>query len=186
MPGRMFTFLGGDTGAWRIERVEAVVGPSLPEVPRLEVINGLVDSISIGVQWSLHGATSHERYVTREERTRLVGKQPVLGRLEARCAALIPVRKSELWWELTQDERRAIFERDSQHIQMGLAYLPAVARRLHHSRDLGEPFDFLTWFEYAPEQSVAFDELVTKLRASSEWTYVDREVDIRLVRDRPG
>src|SRR2546428_7160638 len=30
------------------------------------------------------------------------------------------------------------------------SYLPAIARRLYHCRDLGEPFDFLTWFEYAP------------------------------------
>jgi hypothetical protein len=64
-----------------------------------------------------------------------------------------------------------------------LRYLPEVARRLHHSRDLGEPFDFLTWFEYAPEYSAAFEELVVSLRASEEWKYVDREVDIRLVRD---
>jgi hypothetical protein len=44
------------------------------------------------------------------------------------------------------------------------------------------PFDFLTWFEYAPEHSDAFEDLVRKLRASKEWTYVDREVDIRLSR----
>jgi hypothetical protein len=63
-------------------------------------------------------------------------------------------------------------------------YLPAVARRLHHCRDLGpdEPFDFLTWFEYAPSDSAAFEELVQALRASPEWEYVDREVDIRLTR----
>jgi hypothetical protein len=47
-----------------------------------------------------------------------------------------------------------------------------VTRRLHHCRDLGEhePFDFLTWFEFA------------ELRASEEWKYVDREVVIRLAR----
>ncbi len=32
-----------------------------------------------------------------------------------------------------------------------MRYLLAVARRLYHCRDLGEPFDFLTWFEYAPQ-----------------------------------
>lgn len=186
MPGRLFTFVGGETGAWRVERVDAVVGESLPEVPRLEVVNAVAASTPIGARWSLRGATSHERYVTREERTRLVERQPILGRPEARCAALIPIRKSESWWGLTQDERRAVFERESRHIHTGLAYLPAVARRLHHSRDLGEPFDFLTWFEYAPEHAVAFEELVTTLRASAEWTYVDREVDIRLIRDQPG
>jgi hypothetical protein len=84
---------------------------------------------------------------------------------------------------LSQDERRAIFEEQSRHIGIGLTYLPAVARRLHHSRELGEPFDLLTWFEYAPEQSRDFEELVRKLRNTAEWDYVDREVDIRLTRD---
>jgi hypothetical protein len=41
-----------------------------------------------------------------------------------------------------------------------MEYLPTIARRLHHSRELGEPFDFLTWFEYAPEHNQAFEELV--------------------------
>ena len=67
----------------------------------------------------------------------------------------------------------------------GLQYLPAVARRLHHCRDLGEsePFDFLTWFEYAPSDSALFERLVSELRSSAEWAYVDREVDIRLAHD---
>ena len=65
----------------------------------------------------------------------------------------------------------------------GLEYLPAVARRLHHSRDIhGEPFDFITWFEYAPEASEAFEEMVKRLRATPEWGYVSREVDIRLTK----
>ncbi len=61
-------------------------------------------------------------------------------------------------------------------------YLPAVARRLHHCRELGEPFDFLTWFEYAPEHTGAFEEMVGKLRRTPEWQYIDREIDIRLCR----
>jgi hypothetical protein len=63
-----------------------------------------------------------------------------------------------------------------------LTALPAVARRLHHSRELGEPFDFLTWFEYAPEHARSFEELVRRLRETEEWRYVDREIDIRLSR----
>ena len=35
---------------------------------------------------------------------------------------------------------------------VGLDYLPGVARKLYHSRDLGEEFDFLTWFEFEPEE----------------------------------
>lgn len=83
---------------------------------------------------------------------------------------------------MTQDERRAILEERSHHIAIGLEYLPAVARRLHHSRDLGDEFDFLTWFEYSPETSEAFEELVARLRRTEEWLFVEREVDIRLTR----
>ena len=92
------------------------------------------------------------------------------------------MRQTHLWWELSQDERRAIFEERSRHLRIGLDYLPAVARRLHHSRELGEPFDFLTWFEYAPQDAQAFEELVARLRRTEEWSYVEREVDIRLSR----
>jgi hypothetical protein len=53
---------------------------------------------------------------------------------------------------------------------------------LHHSHDLGEPFDFLTWFEYAPEAAEAFEQLTRTLRDTEEWQYVEREIDIRLMR----
>jgi hypothetical protein len=84
---------------------------------------------------------------------------------------------------LAQDERRAIFEEQSRHIAIGMEYLPPVARRLHHCRELGEPFDVLTWFEYAPEHATDFENLVRRLRETREWSFVDREVDIRLSRD---
>ena len=100
--------------------------------------------------------------------------------------ALLPIRKSAVWWALAQDERRAIFEEQSAHIALGLRALPAVARRLHHARDLDEPFDFLTWFEYAPADAPRFDELLARLRATREWAFVDREIDIRLVRRLPA
>ena len=95
---------------------------------------------------------------------------------------MIPIRKSAAWWALAQDERRAIFEEQSRHIGIGMDYLPAVARRLHHCRDLGEPFDFITWFEYEPDQDRTFDELLRRLRETSEWRFIDREVDVRLAR----
>ena len=62
--------------------------------------------------------------------------------------------------------------------------MPGVARRLHHCRDLGEVelFDFLTLFDYAKADAGAFDDLVAALRETEEWRFVEREVDIRLVR----
>ena len=84
--------------------------------------------------------------------------------------------------ELTRTAFRELLEERSHHIALGLEYLPAVARRLYHSRDLGEPFDFLTWFEFAPESEASFNELLERLRATEEWQYVDREIEIRLSR----
>ena len=185
MNTRLFTFAGGETGVWRVVRMDAVAGAPLPGIPRLDVAAGSVSPQPLGTKWLLRGITSNERYVVREEKDRLVAKQPSLGRAEATCAALIPIRKNPSWWGLAQDERRKIFEEQSRHIHIGLQYLPAVARRLHHCRDLGEsePFDFLTWFEYSPSDEPGFNRLLVELRASVEWKYVDREIDIRLVHE---
>ncbi len=165
--------------------MEAIVGEPLPAVERLAITAGLVDLNAPDVAWVLRGITSNERYVTREEKSQLEAKQEGLGRPEALCAALIPIRKNPVWWALTPDERRNILEERSRHINIGLRYLPAVARRLHHCRDLSENelFDILTWFEYAPAYEAGFNELVDALRASEEWNYVEREVDIRLRRN---
>ena len=175
------TFRAGDIGVWTVTRLDAVIGDALPAAQRLEVVEGRAPADPTAA-WELKGFTSNERYVARSERLALTAIQELLGRGEATCAALIPIRKSDAWWDLPQDERRAILEEQSHHIALGLEYLPAVARRLHHSRDLGEEFDFLTWFEFAPAASDAFEELVARLRTTIEWSYVEREIDIRLTR----
>lgn len=148
-------------------------------VDRVAVLEG-GRAASEAATWALRGVVSHQRYATKREHDELSARSPRLGRREASLGALIPIKKSPEWWALSQDERRAIVEEQSSHIAIGLKYLPAVARRLHHSRDLGEPFDFLTWFEFAPAEEAGFDELVAMLRATEEWTFVEREVDIRL------
>ena len=184
MDTRLFAFVGGDSGLWRIVGTETIVGKSLPEAKRLNVISASELQPETNAPWVLRGITSNERYVMREEKNEIVVKQQGLARPEATCAALIPIRKNAAWWELTQDERRSVFEK-SKHIQIGLNYLPAVARKLYHCRDLSEnePFDFLTWFEFAPTHEAEFNALLSELRATEEWKYVDREVDIRLVRE---
>jgi chlorite dismutase len=178
----MVTFSAGESGTWRVERVTSVIGESLPLVKHLTVHEGHGPLGTGGHSWVLRGTTSNTRYTNRSEVDALTSLQLGLSRPQATSAALIPIRKSEAWWSLAQDERRAIFEAQSRHIEIGMEYLPPVARRLHHCRELGEPFDFLTWFEYAPEHADAFEELVGRLRQSQEWQFVDREVDIRLTR----
>ena len=182
-PPLLVAFAGGPTGTWRVERIDVVRGDALPAVERLEVTEGKAAAVPSDAVWVLRGTTSNARYVTRAEQAALEARQQPLGRREATSAALIPIRKSSAWWLLAQDERREIFEARSGHVATGLEYLPAIARRLHHARDLGESFDFLTWFEYAPEHRGAFEELVARLRTTEEWRYVDREVDVRLSRD---
>jgi hypothetical protein len=176
------TFAGGTVGPWRVERVISVRGEPLPLVERIGVHIG---DPPAGISWALRGVAGHARYTTRPEKGPLDDASPPLARAEARLAALIPIRKTPEWWALPQDERRAIFEQRSHHIADSMPYLPRIARRLYHSRDMGEPFDFLTWFEFAPENAQAFEELVGMLRLREEWTFVDREVDIRLTRTGP-
>ena len=182
---RLFNFIGGSSGPWKVQGVQHLVGEPLVAPERLSVVSGRTAQLPAGAIWQLRGITSNERYVQGEEKAALVSRQEGLGRPAASHAALIPIRKTAAWWAMPQDERRQIFEAQSRHITIGMKYLPAVARRLHHCRDLGtdEPFDFLTWFEFAPADTAAFEDMLLALRASPEWAYIDREVDIRLIRD---
>jgi len=184
----MFTiFRGGQSGAWRVTRLTPIKGAGLMRTPALSSVTS--SSIALPIlpaltSWRVAGIASHVRYTERAEKEQLAAVQARLGRPEATCAALIPIKKSAAWWELTQEERRQIFEDKSQHIAASLKYLPAIARQLYHCRDLGEPFDFLTWFEFEPAHAEMFEELVGMLRATEEWQYVEREVDIRVERER--
>jgi hypothetical protein len=181
----LVAFAGGRSGPWRIDGITGVSGEPLPAAARLAIAEGATAAHpDDGAAWVLRGVTSNERYVTCREHDELAARQQPLGRPGSTRAALIPIKNSEACWELAQDERRRIFEESSRHVASGLEYLPAVARRLHHGRDLGEPFDFLTWFEFAPEDAARFEELVRRLRATEEWSYVEREVDVRLARDQ--
>jgi chlorite dismutase len=180
------TFRGGQSGAWQITSLSTVTGEPLAPMRSLSIVNTAAIALPLlpsQTSWRLAGVASHARYVERAEKEQLAAGQAELGRMEASCAALIPIRKSAAWWELTQEERRRIFEDKSHHIGGSLKYLPAIARQLYHCRDLGEPFDFLTWFEFAPEHAGLFEDLVGTLRATEEWTYVEREVDVRVARE---
>jgi hypothetical protein len=178
-----YSFIGGKQGTWQVVEVRDAIGDSLELVERVHIVNDAVSELPIDSSWVLQSFTSNIRYAMRDEVTALRAIQPSLDRAEAITGVLIPIKKSIQWWEMAQDERRAVFEEDSHHTAVGMEYLPGVARRLMHCRDLGEPFDFLTWFEFAPEHTKAFDELLLRMRASKEWEYVEREVEVRLIRD---
>jgi hypothetical protein len=181
MNSRSANFSAGSVGQWLIREIRPVTGASLPPAERLLIAD---EAAPDGTVWCLRGIRSNSRYTTAEEKFLLEERQEGLGRSESTLAVMIPIKKSEAWWQLSQDERREIFEEQSQHTSVGLRYLPAIARRLYHCRDLSgdEPFDFLTWFEFSPAHEKDFDDLLVHLRASREWEFVEREVDIRLQR----
>ena len=119
-----------------------------------------------------------------QKKKELAARQEGLGKPGNDFAAMILIRKNPEWWKLSQNERRGIFEAQSKHIAIGMRYLPQIARRLHHSRDLGEnePFDFITWFEFSANNENLFDELLSDLRSTQEWNFVSREIDVRVSR----
>ncbi|MFK8110757.1 MAG: chlorite dismutase family protein [Rubripirellula sp.] len=179
---RLFSFLGGIKGAWRVTEQSIVQGDPLGFVTHVDVVAGYGSGDLPSHTWTLQGVTSNERYVTADEKAALLPVQPDLGRPDARCAVMIPLRKNDEWWSLSQDQRRQIFHR-SGHNQKGMKALPAIARRLHHCRDLAtsQSFDFVTWFEFAAQDTGVFDDLMAELRETEEWQYIDREYELRLV-----
>lgn len=176
------TFYGGDFGQWEVLSIHSIHGESLKHVQKIEIVEAGEQPHHQSALWELCGFSSNIRYTTRSEKNELDKNPSVLSKPENTYASLIPIKKSEAWWSMTQDERRQIFEESSGHIGYSMKYLSAISRKLYHCRDIGEEFDFLTWFEFAPAHSSLFDELVAYLRSTEEWKYVCREVDLRLIR----
>ncbi len=148
------TFRGGIRGSWRVDRVEGVRGATLPLVSRIEILRNLEWELPAGCVWSLRGVTEDYHSTRTAEQERLRAVQPGLGRPASTRAALIPIRKSQSWWDLPLSERRAIFEARSQHIATGLEHLPTVARRLHHGRRPGGTLPFPHLVRVRPPGSV--------------------------------
>ncbi|MFM9826772.1 chlorite dismutase family protein [Flavobacterium sp.] len=181
MTTTIFDFVGSNQGEWKVTSMTTLKGEVLAPITHLQKVASTLEQSENGI-WTLKGVISNLRYTEKEDKEKLVAIQEDLGRASATFAAFIPIRKSEAWWNLAQDERRKIMENKSQHTHTGMKYLPAIARKLFHSRDIGQPFDFLTYFEYAPTDANAFEELLYALRTTEEWTYIDREVEIRLIK----
>src|SRR5262249_19112904 len=173
-------FVAGSSGIWRIERITAVAGESLPPAERLAVIEGPEAQRPLEGVWTLRGTTSNRRYTNREELKALSIKQEMLLRPQATCAALIPIRKTAAWWDLAQDERRAISRgaisahRNWYGIPAGRSETLASQPRTWRAIRLPD------LVRVRPEHADAFEEMVRRLRSTAEWRYVEREVDIRV------
>lgn len=106
-----------------MDGVDCIAGAPLPAASSLSIIAAPTTQLPQGAAWSRCGITSNERYVERTEKSALLSRQEGLDRPASKCAALIPIRKSAAWWALAQDERRQIFEAQSQHVEIGLMRL---------------------------------------------------------------
>ena len=65
----LVSFIASSQGAWRIERIDAVVGESLPSADRLEVVESPSVISSVQPAWVLRGVTSNVRYTNRGKPT---------------------------------------------------------------------------------------------------------------------
>lgn len=145
----IISFIGSKSGLWKVLSMETKAGHSMEMATNLDIFKGDINpSIKENSNWILRAFISNLRYTSKVEKAELNQKSRGLNRPEFNHAALIPIKKSDEWWALAQDERRKIFEDDSHHIQTTVKYLSVISRQLYHCKDLGEDFDFLTWFEF--------------------------------------
>jgi hypothetical protein len=179
---RAFSFIGGAGGDWSVLSQRTLSGAPIATVQRIAMVKGMPSESPSDAAWMFRGVATNDRYTTASEKAALSNLQVPIGRVSSTRAALILMRKTDAWWALAQDERRAILEEESHHIAIGMKYLPAVSRRLLHCRDLGsdEQFDFIGFLDYAATDEPAFDEMIARLRSTREWSFMEREIDIRL------
>ena len=172
---------------YRIEAVRTVRGAPLTGIEpgskfvRLESITELPAGGG-----DLFGVTQHLVYTRAAERPDLV-THPLPGQ-DAVCV-VIPLTRSEAWWQLALDERDAMFRGAGTrpgHVAVGLAFARIILRKLYHGRPLpGAGWDFVTYFEFAPAHRPQFEALLAGLRdpeKNPEWNYIERESEIWLSR----
>lgn len=171
---------------YRVETVRTVCGAPLPGIaPGAELLRLESTSELPAGSGDLVGVLQHLGYTRAGERAAIATTSPPGP--DATCV-VIPITKSEAWWQLALDERDALFRGAgrSGHVELGLPYARTVVRKLYHSRPLpGAGFDFVTYFEFEPARRGEFETLVAALRdpeRNPEWRYVARETEIWLSR----
>ncbi len=172
---------GARAQAYRVERLVPVRGeaPPLPSrVTRVESAQPLAVAPT-----ALRGVAQHLGYTDAEQKRALdQASRKELGAGADTVAVLIPMRKSAAWWSQPLDQRRAHFRRQGggDHTAIGLPYARTIYRKLYHCRYLEAQtgYDFLTYFELPPTEIDSFRALLSELRATPEWGFVDREWEL--------
>jgi hypothetical protein len=192
-PQETIQFLVADgpvRGTGRIQAARYAVHASANYRPRLQEVEfelrrRLGDACEVQ---TLDGVLRAPRYTSEEMRTYAYKNAKVResGRVSP-CAIVIPMCKAADWWEKTPLERHTYFYPHVDHssgcpvkghAQAADAGIKSVYRRVYHNADgyqrEGE-FDFITYFECAPDQVAVFDVICRALRdprQNPEWRYV--------------
>lgn len=181
MDQRLFTFVAGSCGTWKIDKMESVVGPKLPAATHLEVCAGALERDG-SEHWALSGVGAGEGYLG------LIGSRAPFEEMSLHPrrsqAAFLAVRKSADWWALTPRDRERVLEEQGMYVRNHVAGLSRLSIQLCNCRGLpsNEPFDCLTWFEYDASHALAVNDLIESLRHTRERDFVVWEVELRLVR----
>jgi len=163
---------------WSLARIESEAPIRLAE----ESLSGGHAPITI-----FRGVTQHLHYTSGVQRQALEERSRVeFEPSPETTAVLIPIGKSQDWWQLVQDRRQAHFQTSSQypgHTAIGIRYVDRVFRKLYHSRYLNPPtpYDFLTYFEFERAHADDFNTLLHELRDTGrnpEWAHVELEYEI--------
>jgi hypothetical protein len=137
---------------------------------------------------SIDGADRAPRYTSAEMHD--YAYKPAMARLSgrvARCAVIVPVNKTDGWWQKSVLERHGYFypHRDrftggevKGHARAAEAGISTLFRRLYHNPDgyqRPNEYDFVTYFECTDEHLATFDKVREALRDKTqnpEWQYV--------------
>lgn len=192
--------ISGQKDCYMIQSVVPVTGESPVPVKTGEPLLRLETSVSTPLleseaQWK--GTVRHLQYTPAAVRTELQKRSAVPFPVSNETVAvMIPIRKSEKWWSLAQDERQKYFEKKLEkqnHTAIGYDYADRIYRKLYHSRYLESKapleYDFLTYFEFHEKDQDLFKNLLRELRDQSlnpEWQFVDFELEIWMNKTERG
>jgi hypothetical protein len=137
---------------------------------------------------SLDGAVRAPQYTSAEMHAYAYKNAGARGSGRAqRNAIIIPIRKTQEWWEKHALDRHAYFyphadgatgTRAKGHARAAEPGIGTIFRRLYYNPEgpgRADEFDFITYFECADEHVGTFDQICSALRderQNPEWRYV--------------
>ena len=176
---------GAIRNRYRVNAVEVIQGPppTLPkpgwDLHRIEAATPMAASAPVLLQ----GVTGTAQYTDSKAHYAAANGLPALPASSGPVlAVIIPLRKTAAWYALPHDQRKA---KIPAHVDLGVPFIPAIHRRLFHSRDYSKDYDFLTYFEFRAADEPQFRQLCQALRdpkRNPEWTYIDRDCEIWLTK----